>query len=194
LFAPRHPRKAFVVPLVGESASSYRRSFSQINRTVLQISQACDGIPYFLLAPLLVDTPELCQLLRADATIAPVVEKWDKLDHACIGIGTCPPIEDEVVYIGEDNVKKYKALGAIGDTCTRYFDAQGNYIKTDIHDRTIGVTIDQLFKARNLYIVGAGAGKTDAICAFIEKKKSVNLFIDEELATQMVRKIGGTSK
>jgi deoxyribonucleoside regulator len=189
LMAPRHTRKISVVPLMGESASSYSRSYSQINQVVLQISQAFDGTPYFLLAPLLVENPDLCQMLINDASIRPVVKLWSHLDHVCIGIGTVPPLEGEVVYVGEENLERYVANGAIGDTCTRYFDAGGNYMKTDLHDRTIGITFDHLRLAHHVNVLASGTGKADAVCAFIKTGMVSHLFIDEELAKVMVNKM-----
>ena len=94
-----------------------------------------------------------------------------------------------MVYVGEENLGRYVASGAVGDTCTRYFDASGNYMKTELHDRTIGISIDQLRNAKNLYIVASGLGKADAVLAFIRKGKVSNLFIDEELAKLMVQKL-----
>jgi len=189
LIAPRHSRDVSVVPLMGESASSYSRSYSQINQVVLQVSQAFNGTPYFLLVPLLVESAELSKMLKADSTVKQVVDQWERLDHACIGIGTCPSLEGEVVYVGEENIARYEKIGAIGDTCTRYFNKNGEYIQTDLHDRTIGVALDQLHRSKNLYIVASGVGKTEAVCAFIRQTKSASLFIDEDLAKSLVKKL-----
>jgi deoxyribonucleoside regulator len=189
LMAPRRTRKILVAPLMGESASSYTRSYSQINQVVLQISQAFEGTPHFLLAPLLVETPDLCQMLMTDASIRPVVDLWSHLDHVCIGIGTVPPLEGEVVYVGEENLERYVAGGAVGDTCTRYFDAAGNYMQTDLHSRTIGITFDHLRLAQHVNVVASGTGKADAVAAFIKTGMVSHLFIDEELAKVMLHKM-----
>ncbi|HAX96966.1 MAG TPA: hypothetical protein DCY35_10670 [Prolixibacteraceae bacterium] len=189
LIAPRRTNNISVVPLMGESASSFSLSYSQINQVVLQVSQAFAGTPHFLLAPLLVETPELRQMLLSDSSVRPVVELWSKLDHIYIGIGTVPAIEDEVVYVGEENLNRCAALGAVGDTCTRYFDASGNYIKTDLHDRTIGITFDQLRQVKNVNVLTSGAGKADALSAFIKTGMVSHLFVDEELARVMLNKL-----
>ncbi len=189
LIAPRRTRSISVVPLMGESASSYTRSYSQINQVVLQVSQAFDGTPHFLLAPLLVEKPELCEKLMADASIKPVVELWSHLDQVCIGIGTVPPLAGEVVYVGEENLERYTASGAVGDTCTRYFDANGNYMKTDLHDRTVGVTFEQLRLAQSINVLAAGVEKADSLCTFIKTGMVSHLFIDEELARVLMHKL-----
>jgi DNA-binding transcriptional regulator LsrR (DeoR family) len=182
LLAPNRPRKIRVVPLVGESASSYSNSYSQINQIVLQTAQAFEGTPYFLLAPLLVGSPSLCSLLYSDETIRPVVQLWDRLTYAVIGIGTVPPVEGEVVYVGEQNLANYTRAGAVGDTCTRYFDRNGCYLQTDLHDRTIGVTFDQLRLAEHVSVFASGAGKAQASRAFLKTGMVTELFVDEELA------------
>lgn len=189
IIAPRRARNISVVPLMGESASSYTRSYSQINQVVLQISQAFDGTPFFLLAPLLVETPNLCRQLMADFSIRHVVDLWPCLNQVCVGIGTVPPLEGEVVYVGEENVERYQKCGAVGDTCTRYYDAQGNYILTDLHERTIGITFDQLRQAQNINVVASGIGKVDALNAFIKTGMVSHLIIDEELARALLHAV-----
>ncbi len=189
IIAPRRARNITVVPLMGESASSYTRSYSQINQVVLQISQAFDGTPLFLLAPLQVERPELCRQLMADSSIKHIVELWPRLNHVCVGIGTVPPLEGEVVYVGEENVERYQKCGAIGDTCTRYFDVDGNYILTDLHERTIGINFEQLRQAQAINVVASGTGKVDALNAFIKTGMVTHLIIDEELGRVLLHKI-----
>jgi deoxyribonucleoside regulator len=182
LLAPNRPHKICVVPLVGESASSYNNSYSQINQIVLQTAQAFEGVPYFLLAPLLVSDSSLCSRLYSDESIQSIVRLWDHLTYAVIGIGTVPPVAGEVVYVGEQNLANFARAGAVGDTCTRYFDGNGNYLKTDLHDRTIGITFDQLRLANHVSVFASGAGKAQACQAFLKTGMVTELFVDEELA------------
>jgi deoxyribonucleoside regulator len=186
LLAPNRPRKISVVPLVGESASSYTNSYSQINQIVLQAAQAFEGTPYFLLAPLLVGSPSLCSQLCSDETILSAVQLWDRLTYAVIGIGTVPPLAGEVVYVGEQNLANYIRAGAIGDTCTRYFDRDGNYLQTDLHNRTIGIKFDQLRQAEHVCVFASGVGKAQAVHAFLKTGMVTELFVDEELAKSLL--------
>lgn len=182
LLAPNRPRRVIVAPLVGESASSYTNSYSQINQIVMRTAQAFEGTPFFLLAPLLVASPSLCRMLYDDENIRTVTQLWDRLTYAVIGIGTVPPVEGEVVYVGVQNLAKFAQAGAIGDTCTRYFDSNGNMIKTDLHDRTIGISFDQLRLAKHVIVFASGAGKARAVRAFLLTGMVTHLFVDEELA------------
>jgi DNA-binding transcriptional regulator LsrR (DeoR family) len=186
LLAPNRPRRIMVVPLVGESASNYSNSYSQINQIVMQTAQAFEGTPYFLLAPLLVGSQSLCSLLNEDEHVRSVTQFWDHLTYAVIGIGTVPPVEGEVVYVGEPNLAKFTRAGAIGDTCTRYFDENGNYIQTDLHGRTIGITFDQLRLAKHVVVFASGAGKVRAVLAFLKTGMVTHLFVDEELAKSIL--------
>ncbi|RPJ38803.1 MAG: hypothetical protein EHM21_16355, partial [Chloroflexi bacterium] len=77
--------------------------------------------------------------------------------------------------------------GAVGDTCTRYFNGNGNYLKSDLHDRTIGISFDQLRLAEHVTVFASGAGKARAACAFMKTGMVTELFVDEELAKGLLQ-------
>ena len=87
-----------------------------------------------------------------------------------------------MVYVGVQNLAKFAQAAAIGDTCTRYFDSRGNTIKTDLHERTIGISFDQLRLAKHVIVFASGAGKARAVRAFLLTGMVTHLFVDEELA------------
>jgi DNA-binding transcriptional regulator LsrR (DeoR family) len=182
LLSPSRPRKITVVPLVGESISGYTNSYSQINQIVLQVADAFSGTAHFLLSPLLVGSRELCEMLYQDDVARTVVEYWKNLTYACIGIGTVPPVEGEIVYVGEQNLQTFVKAGAIGDICTRYFNQDGQYIHTDLHERTISVQFEHLRSAKHTCVFSAGTGKAHAVYAFLKTGLATELFVDEELA------------
>jgi DNA-binding transcriptional regulator LsrR (DeoR family) len=64
-------------------------------------------------------------------------------------------------------VKAAKKAGAVGEICLRYVDAAGTPVHTELDDLTIGVTLEQLRRAKRRWAVVGGAGKREAIRAVL---------------------------
>lgn len=180
LVAPAKPRRVDVVPLLGESG--YTGTYSQLNQIVLQVARSFGGSPYFLLAPVLVGTPDLRDSLLHDEVARQVVERWNRLDVVCVGIGVIPPVEGQIVYVGEENVPKLVQQDIVGDICARYFNQKGNFIIDQYNDRLLGVGLNQLRKTRTVIAVAEGAEKANATLGALRTQLISNLFIDETLA------------
>ncbi|MCC7209224.1 MAG: hypothetical protein IT323_18070, partial [Anaerolineae bacterium] len=78
LLAPTQPRDIVVVPLLGESIYT-TGAYTQMNQLVMQTAQNFGGKAHFLLAPVMVGSNTLHDLLLKDPAIQPVVEKWEEL-------------------------------------------------------------------------------------------------------------------
>ena len=180
LMAPARPKRIDVIPLLGESG--YTGSYTQLNQVVLEVARAYSATPYFLLAPILVGTRSLRDALLQDAVASHVVERWENLSVACVGIGSVPPAEGQIIYIGEENISKLIKADTIGDICARYFDRLGHFIVAEQDDRMIGVSLTQLQKARHLIAVAGGADKANAVLGALRTHLISDLFIDEALA------------
>ncbi|MDR3575883.1 MAG: sugar-binding domain-containing protein [Anaerolineaceae bacterium] len=184
LMAPARPKQIDVIPLLGESGCT--GSYTQLNQQVLQIARFYNATPYFLLAPILVGTSSLRDALLQDATALQVVKRWENLQVACVGIGSFPPAEGQVIYTGEENTAKLVQLDAVGDICARYFDSQGNFINAEQNDRMIGVSLFQLQKARHVVAVAGGAEKAIAVAGALRTHLITDLVIDESLAQLLI--------
>ncbi len=182
LLVPTKPRKIDVVPVIGESSSGLVGTYSQVNLHVLKIAGTFEGTPHFLLAPLLVNSDVLRDMLVADPNIQPVVEYWDRLTHICIGVGTLPPVTGEVIYIGQENINVFIEAGGVGDICIRYFDAEGNFINNPIYEQVIGINVDQIRKTKHVMAVANGSEKAKAITSLLKAHLITELFVDEDLA------------
>lgn len=188
LLAPSTPRRIEVVPMLGES--SYTGSYTQMNQIVLQIAKSFNGLPHFLLVPLVVGTEELRDALLADEVAREVAERWDRLDVACVGIGALPPASGQVLYLGEENVHYYQEDGAVGDICARYFDLQGETVANPLNRRLIGISFEQLRRVPRVIAVAGGVEKTKALVGAVRSSLLTDLFIDEELGRSILEELG----
>jgi len=187
LLAPSRPRKIQVVPLLGES--SYTGSYTQMNQIVLQVAKAFGGQPYFLLAPMLVGSRELRDALLSDEVARDVAERWERLNIACVGIGSLPPTPGQILYIGEENVRCFLEDGAVGDICARYFNIRGEMLFSPLNERLVGISPESLRKARTLIAVAGGVEKARAVIGALCATLVTDLFIDEELGKELLAEI-----
>lgn len=189
LLAPSKARKVDFLPLVGESSSGLIGTYSQINLHVLKMASSFNATPHFLHAPLMVNSPVLRNLLIEDDVIHSVTQYWDHLTHACIGIGTLPPVTGEVIYIGEENLSEFERAGGVGDVCSRYFTSQGKFIDAPIYDRIVGIQPEQLRKAKHVLAVASAPEKAQATASLLRSGLITDLFVDEDLAKAILTQL-----
>lgn len=184
LLAPSVPRDIDIVPLMGERG--YTGTYSQINQIVLQAAKSFSAHPYFLLAPMFVGSKQLRDDLLHDPAVSMVVERWDKLTTAVIGIGAVPPQPGSIVYVGTKYMRQMQEQGAVGDICGRHFDKDGNLIEAEFYDRMLSISLDQIRKTNRVIAVAGGIEKSRAVIAAMRTKLFSVLFIDELLAENML--------
>lgn len=184
LLAPSVPKHVEVVPLMGER--EYAGNYSKINQIVLQTSNAISGNPYFLLVPMFVGTPQLRDNLLDDPSVSEVVNRWDQLSIAVIGVGAVPTQPGGVNYVGEKYMQEMMERGAVGDVCGRFFDKDGNLIDADFYDRMISIDLDQIRNVRTIIAVAGGKEKGRAVLGALRSKIISVLFVDETLAESIL--------
>jgi DNA-binding transcriptional regulator LsrR (DeoR family) len=184
LLAPTRPRDIDVVPLLGES--SYTSAYTQMNQLVLQTAQHFNGRPHFLLAPMMVGSKVLRDLLMEDMAVRSVAQKWDQLTIAVFGIGLVTPTSGMIVYIGEENLPTFRERGAVGDVCVHYFNAAGEFIDNELMHRLIGVSVQQLSTARCRVAVATGVEKAAAVMGALRTGLITALVVDAQLAQAVI--------
>jgi len=184
LLAPPAQKHVDVVPLMGERG--FTGNYTQMNQLVLQSANALGGTPHFLLTPMFVGSTELRDDLMRDVSSQEVVQRWEHLTKAVIGIGAVPPQPGGVVYVGEKYMMAMQKRGAVGDVCGRYFDADGNLIDAEFYARMIAIDFSHLRQVEEVIAVAGGAEKTNAVIAAIRAKILNVLFIDEVLAERVL--------
>ncbi|MEN6365008.1 MAG: sugar-binding domain-containing protein, partial [Rectinema sp.] len=92
-------------------------------------------------------------------------------------------------YLSGQDLQRLIGKGAVGDILCRFFDANGNIIEDEVHDRVIGIPIDMLRDERKICIgVAGGASKIGAIIAAMRQKYINVLITDENTATDLMRR------
>jgi DNA-binding transcriptional regulator LsrR (DeoR family) len=153
-----------VVQIVGGSGSPE----VQLHATRLtgRLAELTGARPVFAPSAALVGSRELRDLLWKEPAVAAVVKAWSRLTMALVGIGTLDPsplLLRSGNAIAPEDQRQLEALGAVGDVCTRYFDAEGRVVKADFDDHIIGISPDQLRAVDRRIGVAGGSSKIAAI-------------------------------
>jgi DNA-binding transcriptional regulator LsrR (DeoR family) len=121
-----------------------------------------------LQAPAVVGSAEARRILARDASVREASALFDHLDLALVGIGSMEPsrllASSGNVFSAEERADLSRQ-GAVGDICFRFFDAQGQPIKSPLMQRVIGIEPGPLKKVSRVVGVAGGNRKVQAILA-----------------------------
>lgn len=125
----------------------------------------------YLPAPGLVNTPDAARALFANQNISSILKSVEDLTLLLVGIGSIEPsrlLRESGNSLSVNERKELAKLGAVGDVCMRFFDANGKSLKTNLDKRIIGITADQLKRIPRRIAVAGGTRKHSAIKAALE--------------------------
>lgn len=121
-----------------------------------------------LQAPAVVASAEARRILSREPLVRRAVESFENLDVALVGIGSMEPsrlLASSGNVFSSDERAELTRLGAVGDICFRYFDAQGVPIKSSLMQRVIGIEPTTLKSIERVVGVAGGQKKSEAIIA-----------------------------
>jgi DNA-binding transcriptional regulator LsrR (DeoR family) len=76
--------------------------------------------------------------------------------------------------------------GAVGSINLRYFNAAGVVVPSELHERVIGLTLDEMRKIPRVIGVAGGASKRKAIRAALDARLIRGLVTDQVTAAHML--------
>ena len=117
-------------------------------------------------APLLMDTPEACHLLKQQPAIAFALDKARKADLVMTGIGGVNKDTLSYLWSGIDTDKEFQPLrerGAVGFICGQAFDIEGNPCYPEFNQRVVSLTLEELKRSKKVVSISGGVRKGAAI-------------------------------
>lgn len=139
-------------------------------RMAERLSQVWGAEPVYLQAPGVVGSAAAREALLVDTNFTPIVEDWGRLTLLLVGIGAVQPsslLQDSGNSLGEAELDRLRDLGAVGDVCLRFFDKNGAPLDSELDDRVIGISSDQLRAVPRKIGVAGGERKVEAIRAAV---------------------------
>lgn len=109
----------------------------EATRIMTAFSSATGAAPVFLAAPCLLGSASARDVLTADPLLTKVTALWDELTTVLVGIGTLEPsplLRSSGNAVAPDDQAMLRGLGAVGDVCMRFFDADGKPVDSSLYE------------------------------------------------------------
>jgi len=184
---PKSLHNSFVVQLNGGvSDADIQISPSEI---VHLFGRAFNVTPYFMYLPAIVDHILVKQAMLTDRHIRRVMDMGLGANVAVFTAGA--PTPDSVLinsnYLRSDELETIKKR-AVGDICSRYFDADGEICLPSLNERTVGIELADLRSKEHAILVAGGASKVNAVYGALKGRYGNTLVTDQITAKTLLKK------
>jgi lsr operon transcriptional repressor len=146
------------------------------------------GQCYYVHAPAITTSEDLCRSLKADVTVKQALEMAKHADYSMVGIGVAG--EDSTLvklrYINLSETEALRQQGAVGDILAQFFNAQGEKVDCDLHQRIVAFPIEDLRKMENVIGLAGGKAKVKAILGAIRGRFIKTLITNEGTAKDLL--------
>lgn len=187
--SPRATQNVEIVQLVGGlSALTLHASGQELVR---QLAEKLGCHYRYLHAPaLFTSTPTLKALLKEPA-IASALDAARHADIACVGIGAVGVGSSaeilQALRLTRQELRQFYAARPVGDVCARFFDKNGDEVRTPLHDRVLAVELNDLRAIPTVAGIAVGAVKGPAIRAALRGQLIDVLICDESAARAVLQ-------
>lgn len=160
---------------------------SELTRRLAKILR---GEAFLLPAPGAASSRAARDALHNDPQIATVLQRARTANMAFMGIGAPRPTS---ILIREGRLVTWPELaeliqrGAVGDMNFHYFNGHGQPIASDLEDRIIGLSMDEIKQTGHVVGVAGGSAKYKAIRGALEGKLVDVLVTDHVTAQQLLK-------
>jgi DNA-binding transcriptional regulator LsrR (DeoR family) len=163
-----HPSKAGTGSKVLQILGGLGNPGAQTHATHLtqRLAELIDGSPILLPAPGVTTSPEAKRVLMKEHYVGLATSLFDALDMALVGIGAVEPsrlLASSGNIFSPQELRTLQKQGAVGDICLQFFDLAGEPVHTALSERVIGISLQQLKKAKRVVGLAGGKRKTNAI-------------------------------
>ena len=136
---------------------SHSQSNTYAYEVVELFSEAFSTVGRYLPLPVMFDTVQIKELIEKDKHIKKILDLGRQANIAVFTVGTVK--NDALLFrLGYIDKKDRDIIQnrAVGDICSRFFDAQGNICDKELDERTVGIKLEEL-KAKEKRILVAGS-------------------------------------
>lgn len=174
-----------VVQLKGGHSHTARNTNDMV--TLTRFSRALNAEMMMLPLPVILDSKEAKELVVKDWHIASMLDLGAHCDVAVFTVGAVKP-ESLLLNLGYLSPSEQARLmeHAVGDVCSRFYDAQGEVADPDIDARTVGISLADLKKRPVRVLVAGGLEKAPAIEAALRTGVATHVVIDHATAQRVV--------
>jgi DNA-binding transcriptional regulator LsrR (DeoR family) len=137
-------------------------------------------------APGIMSSPQSKEAILQDTHVQQVMALYPLINVAYVGIGA--PTPDSVGIgdgsnVSQEELKGLLEKGVVGDIALRYFDRFGQPIQTELNDRIIGITLEELKRIERVVGIAGGAEKIPSIMGAL-KGGYISVLVTDQATAQ----------
>jgi DNA-binding transcriptional regulator LsrR (DeoR family) len=158
-------------------------------RLTQRFAELTGAQPTFLLAPGIATSARVRDALMQDQFVQAALDALDDVTLALVGIGSLEPstlLQSSGNIFSEPELAALGEHGAVGDICLRFFDAEGRRVPSDVDERVIGITLEQLRNVDRCVGIAGGERKYEAIRGALRGGLINVLITDGDTAQRLV--------
>ena len=181
-------KTSMIVQLLGGVGISAPVSFATM--LTESMARATGARSVFLMVPGVCDSEASRNILIEDVMCRSVFEIYEKTTMLVVGIGalsTSYLLRELRSDKDSQDEEELRSLGAVGDFCFRYFDANGRLVDSNFDKRVIGISPELMREIGNTVVVGGGLNKLEAIRAALRGGWINTLITDLAVASELMR-------
>ena len=176
--------KITVVQLTGVHPGGVEENSVELVRRVASLAR---GPAYPIYAPLLVSDAATARSLRQQPQVAETTKRYRGLTKAVVAIGSWdPPMSLVRDSLARSEGERLRRRGVCAEVCAGLLDDTGEPV-SDLADRVIAITLDQLRRVPEVIAVAGGERKSAAIRAALRGGFITSLVTDAGVAEALLR-------
>jgi DNA-binding transcriptional regulator LsrR (DeoR family) len=142
-------------------------------------------------APAIAASSAVRDAIYADPYVSQTLTLARSANLAFVGIGSSDSdtiaVPDLWHFLPRPVLPELLKKGAVGSINLRYFDKSGNVVPSEINDRIIGLTLDELKKIPRVVGVAGGSIKLEAIYAAVQAHL-INVLVTDHITAKALQK------
>ncbi len=163
-----HPMRSGKAKFVVQTLGGMGNPAVQTHATQLttRLARLTGGEPRLLNAPGVAQSREAKLVLVSDPYIRETTDLFGKVTLSIVGIGAVEPssmLARSGNVFSESELAEVAESGGVGDISLRFFDKDGQPVKTPLDERVIGMSLAELAKIDRVVALAGGKAKTEAI-------------------------------
>jgi DNA-binding transcriptional regulator LsrR (DeoR family) len=155
-----------------------------------QLANKLGGEVLYLPSPMIADNAEAAAVLRRQPAIERTLAAAREADLALLGIGNLNPAESRLIVatgFSDEQLAAMLAEGAVGDIIGQIFTRDGHLYPSELTDRIIGLTLEELRCIPTVVAVAFGMSKAEAILGALRTGVVDVLATDDSAAREILR-------
>ena len=147
-----------------------------------KLSKMLNATGYVLPCPLLVQSPDIKNILLEDFNVKQVYELLNEAQTIVFSVGPFDMQNTYLIDLGSDVVDHLRSFNGAGNLAGRTYDINGSEFHTQLYDRLMSIPIKELAKKKKRICIAVGEYKAKAILGLLRGHIVNLLYTDTETA------------